>query len=236
MKKGRNRSATGRKPPGKESGPTRLRVLVASSLPLTAAGLEGMLRVHADLEVIVSSANATQLASAVRNLDPDVLVLDIDEYESDNGKSIALLNQFAETVVTIALAADPSTSWIRQALQAGVRGLLPYGVSGEELAAAARAVASGLVALSPEFSERISPPPLHPDADELQVPAESLTAREHEVLAMLAEGLLNKEIADRLRISEHTVKFHISSIMGKLGAASRTEAVMRGIRRGLIFL
>ena len=235
MKTGRKQSATGRKPPAKQSVPPRLRVLVASSLPLTAAGLEGMLRVYADLEVSVSSANATQLASAVRNLDPDVLVLDIDEYESDSGKSIALLTQFAETV-TIVLAADPSTSWIRQALQAGVRGLLPYGVSGEELAAAARAVASGLVALSPEFSERISPPPLHPDPDELQVPAESLTAREHEVLAMLAEGLLNKEIADRLRISEHTVKFHISSIMGKLGASSRTEAVTRGIRRGLVFL
>src|SRR3954469_9940113 len=102
MKTGRKQSATGRKSPGKQSVPSRLRVLVASSLPLTAAGLEGMLRVHPDLEVIVSSANAAQLASTVRNLDPDVLVLDIDEYESDNGKSLGLLTQLAETVLTIA--------------------------------------------------------------------------------------------------------------------------------------
>jgi DNA-binding NarL/FixJ family response regulator len=139
-------------------------------------------------------------------------------------------------VPIVGLVLDPSVMWITQALQAGIRGLLPHGVPGDELASAARALASGLVVLSPELSDIMLSHQVPLDSGELDSVVESLTPREHEVLAMVAEGLFNKEIADRLRISEHTVKFHISSIMGKLGASSRTEAVTQGLRRGLVFL
>jgi NarL family two-component system response regulator YdfI len=214
----------------------RLRAVVASSLAVAAAGLETLLRAHPEIEIIVSSSGDTQLENVVRSTDPDVLILDVDEYELANGQIWDFISSLAAVMPILAVTASPSPAWIFRALQAGVRGFLPPGISGDELAAAVQALASGLVVFTPEFSEIMLPPPSQVNADEIVAPAEPLTPREQEVLAMVAEGLLNKEIADRLRISEHTVKFHISSIMGKLGASSRTEAVARGFRRGLVFL
>jgi len=214
----------------------RLRVLVASSRPLTAAGLEELLRAQPDTEVIVSSSDGMQLESIVRDTDPDVLILDVDGDESENGHSLDVLSRIAGEVPTIALIDGPSSLWLARAALAGVRGFLPHGVQGDELESTLRAVVSGLVVLSPEFSEVMLARSIHIDSDELESPVESLTPRELEVLEMLAEGLLNKEIADRLHISEHTVKFHVSSIIGKLGASNRTEAVTWGLRRGLLFL
>jgi DNA-binding NarL/FixJ family response regulator len=111
---------------------------------------------------------------------------------------------------------------VAQALRAGARGVVPIHVAAPELAAAVRAVYHGWVITPPE---RL--PPAQP---------EPLTARELEVLRLLADGSSNKEIAARLAISEHTVKFHVNSILGKLGAGSRTEAVTVGLRSGLIML
>ena len=213
-----------------------MRLLVASSLPGTAAGLEILLQPYPDLEVIVSSAGELQLQSAIRDTEPDVVILDVDEYEATGRQSFEFIARLAAVVPIIALTANSFAFWIGRALQAGVRGLLRHGVSGDELASAARAIASGLVALSPELNEIMLDRPIQVNSDELEPLVETLTPREQEVLAMLAEGLLNREIAHRLHISEHTVKFHISSIMGKLDASSRTEAVTRGIRRGLVFL
>ena len=99
-----------------------------------------------------------------------------------------------------------------------------------------RAAAAGLVVLSPEFAGLLAANTLEEAAAELDPMLEPLTPREQDVLSMMAEGLLNKEIADRLQISEHTVKFHVSSIMGKLDASSRTEAVIRGIRSGIVIV
>jgi DNA-binding NarL/FixJ family response regulator len=225
--------ANGR-PKAKQKQRSRLRVLVASSSPATAAALERTLRADPESEVIAASATAEHLESVVRGTDPDVLVLDADEYETANSHDV--LSRLAGLVPVAAVTADPSASWIVRALQIGIRSVLPHGVSEDELQAAVRAVASGLVVLSSEFRDMILPRAAHADADEFEFPVETLTPREEEVLAMLAEGLLNKEIAERLQISAHTVKFHISSIMGKLGASSRTEAVTRGVRRGLVFL
>ena len=223
-----------KRPTGHERA--RLRVLVASSRPLTAAGLEELLRAQPDTEVIVSSSDGMQLESIVRDTDPDVVILDVDGDESENGHRLDVLSRIAGEVPTIALIDGPSSLWLARAALAGVRGFLPHGVQGDELESTLRAVVSGLVVLSPEFSEVMLARSIHIDSDELESPVESLTPRELEVLEMLAEGLLNKEIADRLHISEHTVKFHVSSIIGKLGASNRTEAVTWGLRRGLLFL
>ncbi len=231
-----SRGGTKRESQPAEQHRAPLRVLVASSLPATAAGIENLLRTHTDLEVIVSWPREAQLEHVLRETDPDVLVLDVDEYDSANQQTLSFISRLAVVVPTIVLTASPSAAWMSRALQGRIRGLLPHGISGDELASALRAVASGLVVLNPELGEIMLGRPAPVDSDELDFPAESLTPREQEVLAMVAEGLLNKEIADRLHISEHTVKFHLSSIMGKLGASSRTEAVTRGIRRGLVFL
>jgi DNA-binding NarL/FixJ family response regulator len=118
-------------------------------------------------------------------------------------------------------------------VQAGVRGVLSTHADGEQLALAIEAAAGGLFVLHPNEvrAERSSPSRVV-----TLEPAESLTARERQVLQMLAAGLGNKEIAARLKISEHTAKFHVASILGKLSASSRTEAVAIGLRRGLILL
>jgi two-component system, NarL family, response regulator YdfI len=120
-------------------------------------------------------------------------------------------------------------------LHAGIRAALPGDISPDQLVAALHAASSGLLVLHPSHANEALPAGSAPTRalDEL---AETLTRRELEVLQMLASGLSNKEIAARLSISEHTVKFHVAAILGKLGASSRTEAVSLAIRRGLVLL
>lgn len=127
-----------------------------------------------------------------------------------------------------------SLSWANQALRAGVRGILPRDLSAGQLAAALNAVRQGFALLHPgELQFQGTGGAALSEAVDL---VETLTAREREVLQMLAQGRGNKEIASRLKISEHTVKFHVASILGKLGASTRTEAVSVALRRGLILL
>ena len=136
---------------------------------------------------------------------------------------------------TILLTQNAETTWTTQALRAGVRGILPANVGPELLVAALAAVGQGLVVLHPQqmVGTRASQAAETEEAAEM---LEALTSREKEVLRILAEGLGNKQIAARLQISEHTAKFHVASIFGKLGVSSRAEAVAIGMRRGLILL
>ena len=134
----------------------------------------------------------------------------------------------------ILLHGGRSPSWVNQALRAGVRGIVPRDLSAAQLAAALNAVSQGFALLHPvdlQF-QGTGAAALSETSDLI----ETLTGREREVLQMLAQGRGNKEIASRLRISDHTVKFHVASILGKLGASTRTEAVSVALRRGLILL
>src|SRR5919204_553800 len=115
-------------------------------------------------------------------------------------------------------------------------GYLPREASGEQLVATVRAVASGLVVVDPALAGDLFAPAALAVNGSVDGPGEDLTAREREVLQLVAEGLANKTIASRLGISEHTVKFHVAAILAKLGAGSRTEAVHLGARRGLVVL
>jgi len=135
----------------------------------------------------------------------------------------------------VLLAAGPPGPWMAEALRSGVRAILPRDVPATELIAAIEAAAAGLIALHPADLNALLPPRRAERALSMDT-GEALTPRELEVFAMLAEGAGNKAIAWKLAISEHTVKFHVASIMSKLNATSRTEAVSIGIRRGLILL
>src|SRR3974390_2677095 len=143
----------------------------------------------------------------------------------------AIQESGALTATRLALLTDDATpTFVNRALRAGVRGILPVEVDGNQLSAAIRAIAQGLVVLYPS-EDRLS------RRTGLEAYAvETLTPREKEVLQMLALGRSNKEIAARLKISEHTAKFHVASVLGKLGAATRAEAVSIAMRRGLILL
>jgi NarL family two-component system response regulator YdfI len=211
-----------------------IRVSIVAASPLARAGLQNLLAAR-DVEVVASQATLEALGEILADAAPDVVLVDTAGEPFDAAlESIAASGLASDvSVVVLGDALTPAAS--AEALRAGIRAALPTDISPEQLVAALQAVASGLVVLHPAHANEALPAGAasSPALDEL---AESLTRREQEVLQMLAAGLSNKQIAARLNISDHTVKFHVASILGKLGAASRTEAVSIGIRRGLILL
>lgn len=141
-------------------------------------------------------------------------------------------------VPVVATIDEPQPVWVRGALAAGVNAIIARDSDREDLRLALEAALSGFLLLHPSSAHPlIGPSDLSVGLEDAAfASAEHLTSREREVLRLMSTGLGNKDIAARLGISEHTAKFHASSIMGKLGVSSRTEAVSQGIRRGLILI
>lgn len=175
-----------------------------------------------------SAATLDELESRIREFSPDLVVADLPEGADEvTGSMIELV-----PAVLILTEADRN-GWLPNAPTLGGRAVLDPDASADEILGAIEAIASGLVVLSPRRAQGLVP--MLPRTNLLSMlKIETVTGRELEVLGMLAEGLGNKTIAYRLGISEHTVKFHVSSIMRKLEAGSRTEAVTIGVRHGLI--
>lgn len=186
-----------------------------------------MLAQQPGVEVAGQAAVEDDIDAVLEVYSPDVLVWDLGWNPVG---SLANLSDLPETgPPVLALLADDSISI--QARAAGARGLLLRNSNSENLVAALVAVAQGLVVSDPSLASPTAPTPNSTSGFLPQ-----LTPRESEVLGLLAEGLPNKAIADRLGISEHTVKFHVNSLMGKLDAQRRTEAVTRATRLGLLLL
>lgn len=217
-----------------------IRALVAAASPVVRAGLEALLARSASVAVVASTAGDS-LADDIETHEPQVVLFAMERDEpvtSTLASRVTLSPDAASRTPALVLLADaPNASWVAEAVRAGVRGVLPRDASPDEIVAALEAAAAGLVtlpaelaadfvsALRPAITARTPGPPTQP-----------LTRREVEVLGMLAEGLANKNIAARLGISEHTVKTHVASILTKLDAFSRAEAVAIGARQGLILL
>ncbi len=205
-----------------------MRVLVAADSAVVRAGLEAVIAQAPSLS-LAGRAEPETLAAQIREIEPDVVLLEQRHAAED------LLDPLLTSgPVFVLLAHSDDAAATAASLRSGVRALLPHDATAPEIIAAIEAAAQGLVVLHPDMlaSLQIAGPSRRPPAD-LDA---SLTPREIEVLRMLAEGLANKNIAFRLGISEHTVKFHITSIFAKLNASSRAEAVAIGMRRGLILL
>jgi NarL family two-component system response regulator LiaR len=147
----------------------------------------------------------------------------------DGAEATRLLREQFPQVQVIALTSFKEDDLVRRALQAGAIGYLLKNVSADDLAAAIRAARAGRPTLAPEAAQVLIRAATHPRG-----PGDDLTPREREVLKLMAEGRNNPEIADRLVVSRSTVKFHISSILAKLGAATRTEAVAFALHHGLV--
>ena len=211
-----------------------IRVFIVAASPLARAGLENLLAAR-DVEVVGSNATIDDVADTLADAAPDVVLVDFSGEPVESALDSIAASGIASDVNVVLLGDGVTSAASTEALRAGIRAALPGDISPEQLVAALQAVASGLLVLHPTHAkDGIRAGAASPRAlDEL---AEALTRRELEVLQMLAAGLSNKEIAARLNISDHTVKFHVASILGKLGAASRTEAVSLGIRRGLVLL
>jgi DNA-binding NarL/FixJ family response regulator len=158
------------------------------------------------------------------------------ETPAEAGALIRFLEEAPAGTGSVALADEPDPGWVRLALSASLNAIIARDAAREDIQLALQAAEAGLVLLHPtSASGLIQHSSLRNTRDNAtEELAEELTARESEVLRLVSMGLGNKEVAGRLAISEHTVKFHISSILGKLHAGSRTEAVSLGIRRGLI--
>ena len=204
-----------------------IRVMVYAANPIVRAGLESIIR-SGSVEIVGNFSDFTALLKLLDKRQPDVLVLNDDE---------SIWEQLAQvdgaSSPAIVVLSDPASDTLMNALALGVQGVLPSSVTAQEMIAAIEAVAEGLVVFHADVVEMVN---LSSFAGSMPRTVEPLTSRELEVLQMLALGLGNKSIAFRLTISEHTVKFHISSIFSKLNASSRTEAVTLGLRQGLILL
>jgi len=211
-----------------------IRVFIVAASPLARAGLENLLASR-EFEVVGSVATIETLTDVLADAAPDVLLVDSSGEPFDAVMGSILSSGLAADISIVVLGDGIAPAASVDALRAGIRAALPGDISPDQLVAALQAAAGGLFVLHPFHANEALPAGSAPTRapDEL---AESLTRRELEVLQMLAAGLSNKEIASRLNISDHTAKFHVASILGKLGAATRTEAVSLAIRRGLVLL
>lgn len=211
-------------------------VLVAAPGAPARARLEAVVAASRGLR-LVSGLPDAPLARQVRALRPDVVLLDLDGRRLD-----ALLAELPDPApaALVVLGDAPQRMRAHVAVERGpVRAALPRDATSGEILAAIDAVVAGLVVLHPDALDVARGPRARREARPAWGAADAaqpLTAREIEVLGMLAEGLGNKAIASRLGISTHTAKFHVASILAKLGAGGRTEAVTIGMRRGLVVI
>jgi len=196
-----------------------IRVGIVARAAALRLGLRELLQGRPEIEVIAEGAQA-------RDLPPvDVLIL-------TNPASLADLPPEPPPVLLLTDDTARATGLVNLA----VWGLLPLEASVEELSAALHAMVEGLVVSSPVLMGRLVDRPIQHAYEGAEEIIDALTARERQVLQLAAEGLANKEIAARLQLSEHTVKFHLSSLYSKLGVSSRTEAVRTGTRQGWVIL
>ena len=219
-----------------KNGGGAIRVLVASASAVRRAGLETIIKTTPPLKLVSSAHGISALSTQAREFQPDVILADLERADP---KFIALVSSIWQAhapPIFVILIDAPDSGWTSRALRAGVKAILPRDALSEEIFSAIQAVHAGFVILDPEVTQELARHVHLESADHVPAAFDELTTREIEVLRMMADGLGNKQIASRLGISDHTIKFHISSILDKLGASSRTEAVTLGIRMGLILL
>jgi DNA-binding NarL/FixJ family response regulator len=210
-----------------------LRVFIVADDLLAKAGLISLLADYSDYSIVGDSGTDADLADEMSYARADVIIWDLGWSTGDSSMDMyeAIAAQIA-TLSTPVIALVPDDTFAADVFSAGVKGLMFREADVDQLGTALLAVARGLIVIHPDLesflmrAERMSETNL----------IEELTPRESEVLQLLAEGLPNKIIAKELGISEHTVKYHVNAILGKLDAQSRTEAVVRATRMGLIIL
>ena len=209
-----------------------IRVAVADDHPVVREGLVAMLETQPDFAIVGSAASGTDVLALVKSADPDVLLLDLEMPALDGVGVLRALRESGARVRSIVFTVFDTDERIIAAVEAGAVGYLLKGAPRADVFSAVRVVAAGGSLLAPLAASAV----LRRVRGESPPAAPNLTMRERMVLEHLAHGLGNKQIAARLGITERTVKFHVSAVFTKLGAANRTEAVTRAAQAGLIDL
>ncbi|MBB6556491.1 response regulator transcription factor [Nonomuraea rubra] len=204
-----------------------IRVLIADDHPVVRQGLRTFLDLQDDITVVGEAGDGAQAVELVGELSPDVLLLDLKMPVMDGLGALERLSGRATRIVVLTSVSDPSD--VGPAMRAGAAGFLYKDVDPTALVQAVRAVHGGQVLLAPEAAEAMLA-----TAADAAVPAPvPLTEREREVLALIAAGRSNREIARSLAVAEKTVKTHVSNVLMKLGVQDRTQAALYAVRHGL---
>jgi DNA-binding NarL/FixJ family response regulator len=211
-----------------------IRAFIVAASSLVRTGLQSLFGGR-EVEVVGSVADFESLAGQWMDVQTDVILVEASGEQFETVMDALAASQLASEAAIVVLTDHREPKLLAEALRTGVRAVLPSDIAPEQLVAALEAAAAGLIVVHPAEVDLMFPVTENASRQLAEL-AEPLTPRESEVLQMLASGFANKTIAARLKISEHTVKFHVASILGKLGAGSRTEAVSLGIRRGLVLL
>jgi two-component system, NarL family, response regulator LiaR len=225
-----------------------IRILLADDHPIVREGLRAVLETQADFEVIAEAADGDEALRLALKLQPDILLLDLEMPVRDGVETIRRLRQQQPGARIIVFTAFDNDERIIHAVQAGANGYLLKGAPREEIFKAIHITMEGGSLLQPVVASKLlrhmghlpaagsQGASFNSQAAQGMPPYEALTERELEVLKLLAQGMPNKEIASLLVITERTAKFHVTSIIGKLGARNRTEAVSLAAQKGLITL
>jgi two-component system, NarL family, response regulator LiaR len=206
-----------------------IRVMIVDDHAVVRSGLSAFLLAFDDLELVAEAGGGREAVRRCREVHPDVILMDLVTPEMDGAATTKAIRDEFKDVQVVALTSFQEDNLVQGALKAGAIGYLLKNVSADELAHAIRSAHAGRATLAPEAAQAL----IHAATK----PAETgfdLTEREREVLALMIKGLSNPDIAERLIVSRSTIKFHVSSILSKLGVSGRTEAVALALDRKLV--
>jgi DNA-binding NarL/FixJ family response regulator len=203
-----------------------IRVLCVDDHPLVRKGITSILATETDVQLVAEGSNGREAVALFEKHRPDVTLMDLRMPEMDGIAAVQQIRRIAPDAKIIALTSYDGDQDIQRALQAGVRGYLLKEMVHTEVLRAIRAVHAGQKLMPAEVVEKLAE----------HFPSSNLTARETEVLGLVAKGMSNKEIAEKLGTADGTVKIHVQNILAKLGAADRTHAVTIAVQRGILHL
>ena len=215
---------------GGDAASQPIRVMLVDDHAVVRSGLAAFLMVEDDLELVGEASGGREAVRMCDQLAPDVVLMDLVMPEMDGATATRLIIEKCPDIKVLALTSFKEDDLVRGALQAGAIGYLLKNVGSGELAAAIRAAYMGKPTFSPEAARALINVATHVDEPS---PGDYLTSREKEILKLMVEGLSNPAMADRLVVSRSTIKFHVSNILMKLGAQSRTEAVAMALQQRL---